>query len=93
LEQGSFFTKEGIFGAGTGNFTCQNPKSSPDEVFGTHRFATGTGAGSFEDFEVQTILTFEMIIDSRLIDASFGDDVPHARTLEALSPRTYQRQP
>src|SRR5260370_42660678 len=38
---------------------------------------------SFEDFEVQTVLTFEMIIDGCLIDASFGDDVPHARTIEA----------
>jgi hypothetical protein len=39
---------------------------------------------SFEDFEVQPVLAFKMIIDGRLIDASFGDDVPHARTLEAF---------
>jgi hypothetical protein len=39
---------------------------------------------SFEDFEVQPILAFEMIIDSCLIDPSFDDDVSHARTLEAF---------
>jgi hypothetical protein len=39
---------------------------------------------SFEDFEVQTALTFEMIIDGGLINASLGDYVPHARALEAL---------
>src|ERR1017187_1959321 len=38
----------------------------------------------FEDFEVQTVLTFEMIIDRSLIDARFGDDVPHARTIETF---------
>ena len=40
---------------------------------------------SFEDFEVQTALTFEMIIAGGLIDASLGDDVPHARALEPFS--------
>jgi hypothetical protein len=39
---------------------------------------------SFEDFEVEPFLAFEMIIDGGLIDASFDDDVPHARTLEAF---------
>src|SRR5260370_41084560 len=39
---------------------------------------------NFENFEVQTVLTFEMIIYGSLIDASFGDDVSHARTLEAF---------
>ena len=38
---------------------------------------------SFENFEVQTVLTFEMIIDGCLIDTSFGDNVSHARTIEA----------
>jgi len=38
----------------------------------------------FEDFEVQPVLAFEMIINGRLVDASFDDDVPHARALEAL---------
>src|SRR5664280_2340519 len=40
--------------------------------------------GGFKDLEVQTVLAFEMIIDGRLIDARFGDDVPHARTLESF---------
>src|SRR5450759_1970941 len=40
--------------------------------------------GGFEDLEVQTVLAFEMIIDGSLIDARFGDDVSHARTLEAF---------
>src|SRR3984885_9814415 len=40
--------------------------------------------GSFEDFEVQPILAFEMIIDSCLIDPRLDDDVSHARTLEAF---------
>jgi len=39
---------------------------------------------SFEDFEVQPVLAFEMIIDGRLIDPSFDDDVTHARVLEAF---------
>src|SRR5215831_1036218 len=39
---------------------------------------------NFEDFEVQTILSFEMIIDRGLVDPSLGDDVSHARSLEAL---------
>src|ERR1035438_10647818 len=40
--------------------------------------------GGFEDFEVQPVLTFEMVIDGSLINACFGDDVSHARTLEAF---------
>jgi len=39
---------------------------------------------SFEDFEVQPVLAFEMIIDGGLVDASFDNDVPHARALEAV---------
>jgi hypothetical protein len=34
---GNFFAGTGNFSAGTGNFTCQKTKSSPDEVFGTHK--------------------------------------------------------
>src|ERR1035437_5700602 len=40
--------------------------------------------GGFEDLEVQTVLAFEMIIDGSLIDARFGDDVPHARAFKAF---------
>src|SRR6185437_2231711 len=38
----------------------------------------------FENFKVQTILAFEMIVDGSLVDPSLGDDVTHARSLEPL---------
>ena len=47
---------------------------------------------SFEDFEVQLILAFEMIIDGCLIDASFDDDVARSHP-GSLSPRTDGRRP
>jgi hypothetical protein len=40
--------------------------------------------GGFEDFKVQSVFAFEIIIDGRLFDARFDDYVADARTLEAL---------
>ena len=39
----------------------------------------------FEHFEVQLVLAFEMIIDARLIDSRFDDDVPDARPWKPFS--------